>query len=73
MIVNTIKDFMDEMERYRDIKLSESYRSIISTALEEYRNTVTQRLYSDIETNYDNEYHDIELIEIDEILQLMED
>jgi hypothetical protein len=56
----------EQLQNYKDIKLSESNREIIRDALEMYRNVVTKRLYSDVRTNYAN-YHDIMILEIDEI------
>ena len=63
---------MIDFENYQDIKLSESNRDVIREALEHYRNVVTARLYGDVKTPYIQEKHDIELLEIDEILELME-
>ena len=56
-----------EIEKYRLIRTNESNRSIIRTALEQYRNIVTMHLYT--AKDYSAEYHDIELLEIDEILE----
>jgi ribosomal protein L20A (L18A) len=60
----------EQLQNYKDIKLSESNREIVRDALEMYRNKVTERLYSDIGTNYTN-YHDIMILEIDEILEVL--
>ena len=60
----------EQLQNYKDIKLSESNREIIKDALEMYRNVVTKRLYSDVRTNYAN-YHDIMILEIDEILEVL--
>ena len=60
----------EQLQNYKDIKLSESNREIIRDALEMYRNVVTKRLYSDVKTNYAN-YHDIMILEIDEILEVL--
>ena len=62
--------FSEQLQNYKDIKLSESNREIIRDALEMYRNEVTERLYSDVRTNYAN-YHDIMILEIDEILEVL--
>jgi hypothetical protein len=63
--------FSHELENYKDIKLSESYRDIIRDALELYRNEVTKRLHSEVESIFVTEYHDIMLLEIDEILEVL--
>ena len=60
----------EQLQNYKDIKLSESNREIIRDVLEMYRNVVTKRLYSDVRTNYAN-YHDIMILEIDEILEVL--
>jgi hypothetical protein len=60
----------EQLQNYKDIKLSESNREIIRDALEMYRNVVTKRLYSEVRTNYAN-YHDIMILEIDEILEIL--
>jgi hypothetical protein len=60
----------EQLENYKDIKLSESNREIIRDALEMYRNEVTKRLYSEVGTNY-ADYHDIMILEIDEILEVL--
>jgi hypothetical protein len=36
-----------------------------------YRNEVTRRLYSEVKSNFVTEYHDIMLLEIDEILEVL--
>jgi len=61
-----------ELENFKDINLSESNREIIKDALEMYRNEVTKRLYSDVKSIFVAEYHDIMLLEIDEILENLE-
>jgi len=64
---------MIDFENYQDIKLSESNRSVVRDALEHYRVLVTARLYGDVDSIFIREKHDIELLEIDEILELMEE
>jgi hypothetical protein len=64
MTLKEIGHFMLECENYRTVELSESNREIILTALELYRTTVTEKLCDD-----PTEYHDIELLEIDEIIE----
>jgi hypothetical protein len=54
-----------------NVILSESNREIIKDALEMYRNEVTKKLYSDVKSNYTTEYHDIMILEIDEILEVL--
>lgn len=61
----------EQLENVKNVKLSESNRDIIRDALEMYRNEVTKRLYAEVESNYVNEYHDIMLLEIDEILEVL--
>jgi hypothetical protein len=61
-----------ELENFKDIKLSESNREILKDALEMYRNEVTKRLYSEVKSIFVTEYHDIMLLEIDEILENLE-
>lgn len=68
-----MNEAMIDLENYQDIKLSESNRDVIRSALEHYRNVVTIKLYGDVESPYIQEKHDIELLEIDEILELMEE
>ena len=54
-----------------NVIFSESNRDIIKDALEMYRNEVTRRLYSEVKSNFVTEYHDIMLLEIDEILEVL--
>jgi len=59
---------LEQFENYKTVKLSESNRQILRDALEYYRNAVTVSLYTE-----GNEYEDIELLEIDEILNTIGD
>ena len=54
-----------------NVIFSESNRDIIKDALEMYRNEVTRRLYSEVKSNFVTEYHDIMLLDIDEILEVL--
>ena len=64
---------LDIFENYELIRLSESNRYLVRNALELYRNQITAKLYGDIEDDIDPVYHDIELLEIDEILELLKE
>jgi hypothetical protein len=68
---NYLIEFNNDMQNYKNIKLSESEREVIRDALEMYRNEVTKRLYSEVKSNFTTEYHDIMILEIDEILEIV--
>jgi|APGre2960657404_1045060.scaffolds.fasta_scaffold252889_1 hypothetical protein len=66
-----IAQYSFELQDYKNITLSVSNRNIIRDALEMYRNEMTKKLYSDVESNFTTEYYDIELLEIDEVIEIL--
>jgi hypothetical protein len=59
---------MIDVENCRMVKMSESNRYIVRELLEKYRNEATMQMF-DNTSEYNQEYWDIMVLEIDEILE----
>jgi hypothetical protein len=66
-----MNEFMREIENFKNVELSESYRLVIREALVLYKSSI--EVYEDAFNTNQKEYNEITCLEVDEILTILEE